>query len=82
MKIYLQKNTFRTEENNQPHLNISAIIGEGDSVKFIRIGGLWKSKSGKGFSGKLDDDKIKELIGDSDELTASVEKADKDFDDF
>ena len=82
MKIYLQKNTYRTEENNQPHLNLSVIVGEGENVSFMRVGGLWKSKSGKGFSGTIDDEKIKEIIKDADIVKTSEEEADKEFNDF
>lgn len=50
-KLYVAKNDKKTEDKH-PDLRLSAITEEG---QFVSIGAFWKSKSGKGYSGKIDE---------------------------
>lgn len=52
-KIYLQQNFNKTSEN-QPDFRLK-LIPEGDGAEFVEIGALWKTKSEKGYSGKLNE---------------------------
>ena len=54
IKIYLSKNKNKKEGDKLPDLRIAKIEGEGTAVTFTDIGALWKSKSGKGYSGQID----------------------------
>lgn len=56
MKIYLQKND--KTKDTQPDLRLSQITKGGE---FVEIGAFWKAKSGKGYSGSINLDKIKFL---------------------
>lgn len=49
-KIWIQKNDKKVEGDKQPDIRLSAITEDGI---FVDIGAFWKSKSGKGYSGKL-----------------------------
>ena len=57
MKIYLAKNN-KKEKESQPDLRLSQIAKGGE---FVDIVALWKSKSGKGYSGNINLDKILHL---------------------
>lgn len=50
-KLYVAKNSKKTEDKH-PDLKLAGITEDG---QFVNIGAFWKSKSGKGYSGKLDD---------------------------
>ncbi len=50
-KLYVAKNDKKTEDKH-PDLILSGITEDGT---FIKVGAFWKSKSGKGYSGKVDD---------------------------
>jgi uncharacterized protein (DUF736 family) len=53
-KLYVSKNE-KKEKENQPDLRLAGITDDG---KFIDIGAFWKAKSGKGYSGKLNDSTV------------------------
>lgn len=53
VKIYVSKNDKKTKDT-QPDLRVALMKENGDRTEFVEIGGLWKSKSGKGYSGKID----------------------------
>lgn len=50
-KLYVGKNT-KKEKDNQPDLILSGITEDGT---FLKLGAFWKAKSGKGYSGKVDE---------------------------
>lgn len=52
-KIYLQKNNNKKEDKH-PDLIISIIKETNGETEFIKAGALWKSKSGKGYTGEFD----------------------------
>ncbi len=52
IKIFVSKNDKKTQDKH-PDLRVALIVGEGDQAKFVDAGGLWKSKSGKGYSGTV-----------------------------
>lgn len=54
MKLFLQKNTKRTEENKQPYFRL-VVPPETDGGEWKDIGAFWKAKSGNGYSGKLNE---------------------------
>lgn len=78
MKIYLSKND-KKEKDNQPDLYLKQIAKEGE---FVEIGALWKAKSGKGYSGNINLDKIKFLKEEweEDRKTNTSKKYDKSGD--
>lgn len=50
-RIFLGKNRHKTKDNH-PDLILYAIDEAG---QFIEVAGLWKAKSGNGYSGKIND---------------------------
>lgn len=54
VKVYLQKNLKRTDTNNQPYFYLR-LIPEQEGGDWVNLGALWKSKSGKGYSGTLEE---------------------------
>lgn len=69
MKLFLQKNEKRTEENKQPYFRL-VLPPEQEGGKWITIGAFWKSKNGNGYTGKLDD-KIARLLVDDRETVGN-----------
>lgn len=54
IKIFVGKNGHKEKENH-PDLILSQITELGE---FVKIGALWKAKSGNGYSGQLEPDKM------------------------
>jgi len=58
MKIFISKNDYKKEDKH-PDIHISYIATSGE---FKKIGAAWKAKSGKGYSGVIEDEKLKQAI--------------------
>lgn len=71
MKIYLQQNKDKKAWSKQPDLRLSQITDKGD---FVEIGALWKSLSGKGYSGRIDLTKIDDLLANFEVEQAESQK--------
>lgn len=52
-RIFLQKNDL-TENPKLPYFNL-VLIPEEEGGEWVKVGALWKSKSGKGYNGQLNE---------------------------
>lgn len=53
VRIYLQKNDI-TKNEKLPYFNL-VLPPEQDDGEWVRIGALWKAKTGNGYSGQLNE---------------------------
>lgn len=54
LKIFVGKNAFKEKENH-PDLILNQITEQGE---FVKVGALWRAKTGNGYSGQLETDKL------------------------
>lgn len=80
VRIFLQKNDL-TENAKLPYFNL-VLIPEEEGGEWVKIGALWKSKSGKGYNGQLNEGVVldaSKMVEFKKEKAAQAEKADKEF---
>ena len=82
-RIFLQKNDL-TQNAKLPYFNL-VLIPEEEGEEWIKVGALWKSKSGNGYTGQLNDgvvlDASKMEVYKKKDSEASAQ-ADKDLEDL